>query len=248
VRRQIGDLDSVEDNSARRRPVRAGDGAQERGFAGAVCPDERQRLALGDREGHAAHCLKEAVACSERFDLEEAHRAALPRYASITLESAITSPGLPSAITRPASDADEPLDHLDEYVDDVLDPDDCDPPVAERADRRHEARGLRVGQAGSDLVEQEHGRAGRDCARELEPLAVEQAEAFRRAIREVEHLAQLDGFDRAVVGMAGALSTATCRADEDVLEDRHVPERLRDLVGPGDPEPAARGGRRRCDG
>ena len=43
--------------------------------------------------------------------------------------------------------ADEPLDRLDEHVDDVLDPDDRDAAVVQRADRRDEALGLGVREA-----------------------------------------------------------------------------------------------------
>ena len=59
--------------------VRTGDRAQERRLAGAVRPDERERLALLDLERHLAHRLQQAVTGVGALDREQAHAAAVPR-------------------------------------------------------------------------------------------------------------------------------------------------------------------------
>ena len=58
------------------------------------------------------------------------------------------------------------------------------PAPRELADRRDELVRLGVGEPGADLVEQQQPRLGRERARELEPLAVEQAERLGRPVRE----------------------------------------------------------------
>src|ERR1039457_788296 len=83
--------------------MRAGDGAQQRRLAGAVGAHERNRLAALDIETYAAHGLQETVANVELLDGEEAQWTLPPRYAEITALSAITAPGSPSAMMRPAS-------------------------------------------------------------------------------------------------------------------------------------------------
>ena len=59
--------------------MRAGDGAQKRGLAGAVRADERDRLRFLDGEADAAHGLKLAVAGFETFDGKKRHTTPPPR-------------------------------------------------------------------------------------------------------------------------------------------------------------------------
>src|SRR5581483_12237750 len=83
-------------------PVRARDCAQERRLAGAVRSDQRDRLPHLDRQVEIPDRRQEPVACGDAVHLEQAH-AALPRYASTTRASRITTSGGPSAITLPSS-------------------------------------------------------------------------------------------------------------------------------------------------
>ena len=62
-----------------------------------------------------------------------------------------------------------------------------------------QAVGFLVGEAAADLVEQQHARLGRERARKLQPLAIEQPERFRPAIGDVQHLAKLKRLDAALV-------------------------------------------------
>ena len=127
--------------------------------------------------------------------------------------------------------ADQPLGHLQEDVDDMLDPDDGDVAAAQFLDRLDEFARLRVGEAAADLVEQQHASVGGERPRQLEPLAVEQAQASRRA-----------GWRRAACRKARSRrwparrlrrgeGRRRCGGDEDILEHRHAAEGLRDLVG-----------------
>ena len=95
----------------------------------------------------------------------------------------------------PGVHADEPRHHLDEHVNDVLDPDDGDLRTPQLADRLDQLARLGVRQAGADLVQQQHDRVGRERPRQLEPLAVEQAERLRAAVGGVEHAADLERVD-----------------------------------------------------
>ncbi len=61
VRRHARDVGAVEQHAPAARRMRAGDGAQQRGLAGAVGADQRHRLAGRHGEGDAAHRLQQAV-------------------------------------------------------------------------------------------------------------------------------------------------------------------------------------------
>ena len=124
-------------------------------------------------------------------------------------------------------------------MDDVLDPDDGDAAIPKLGDRCHELDGLCVRQAAADLVEEEHARVGRERARELEPLAVEQAERLGGPVGPVAETAELERVDAALVCRHPPPPAARRRADEGVLEHRHPAERPRHLVRPADAEPAA---------
>ena len=68
VRTSRADILALEGDPARRKSVRAGDGAQKRSLAGSVRANERNRLRFVDAEANAAHGLKLAMACLEPFD------------------------------------------------------------------------------------------------------------------------------------------------------------------------------------
>ena len=73
------DILALERDGARGVAVRAGDRPEKRRLAGPVRADERDRLAPFDRQAHAAHGLKLAVARFEPFDGEQRHTAPPPR-------------------------------------------------------------------------------------------------------------------------------------------------------------------------
>src|SRR6516225_9316755 len=75
------------------------------------------------------------------------------------------------------------IDHRDQGMDDVLDPDHRDAGLTYAADQRDERLALDLAQAAGDLVEKEHARARRQRAGELEPLAIEKRQALRLDVR-----------------------------------------------------------------
>src|SRR5439155_10510177 len=68
-----------------------------------------------------------------------------------------------------------------------------------------------------------------------------QSEALRSAVRELRQVALLEHVEAEVVRRRPTPARASRRTHQDVLENRHVPERPRDLVRPADAEPAAPG-------
>ena len=77
--RHARDVVAVEDDPAGRRPVRAGDRAQQRRLAGAVGADERHASRPPRRsKRHAAHRLQQAVAGVEPLDREQRSCATPP--------------------------------------------------------------------------------------------------------------------------------------------------------------------------
>ncbi len=123
----------------------------------------------------------------------------------------------------------------------MLDPDDRDLAPAQLQDGGDQLARLGVGQAAADLVEQQHHRISRQRARQLEALAVEQAEGLGAAVRQAQHAAQLYGFDAARMGRRAAQAAARGRRDEYVFEYGHAAEGPRHLVRAGDAETATLG-------
>src|SRR6266542_2167143 len=99
VRRQPADLPAEELDAAPHRPVQPGDGGEHRALAGAVRADQRDELALGDVEGHAAQRDDAGVVQMQVADPQ--HHSTPPRYASTTVGSLTTSVGVPSLIFSP---------------------------------------------------------------------------------------------------------------------------------------------------
>src|SRR5205085_3327782 len=91
----------------------------------------------------------------------------------------------------------------------------------------------------ADLVEEEYGRIGRECPCQLQPLAVEQAEALGAAVRQRDEFAERQRVDAPLVRLPASPARAGRGADEDVLEDGQVSERPRHLMRAADTEPAA---------
>ena len=79
VARPAGDIEPAEIDVAARRFVHAGDGADERGLAGAVGADDGDDGALLDLERNAVERLGVAVEDVEVFDLEHHATSSAPR-------------------------------------------------------------------------------------------------------------------------------------------------------------------------
>ncbi len=109
-----------------------------------------------------------------------------------------------------------------------------------------------VGESTADLVEEQDLRIGGQDTRKLESLAVEQSEGERAAIGDGQQTGQLQDGQAAVVGRGAPQAGTRGRADVHVLEDGHVREGSRHLVGAPDAHPAAvrdaRGSDVRCRG
>jgi hypothetical protein len=121
----------------------------------------------------------------------------------------------------------------------MLDPDDGEAACVQLPDGCDKFARLGVGQAAADLVEQQHRRVGAERARKFEPFAVEQAEGLGAPVGEWQHAAERDRFDRAPMRGFATQSAAMGRGDEHVFEHRHAVERLRNLMGAHDAQPAA---------
>ena len=76
----------------------------------------------------------------------------------------------------------ETVDHSQQRMHHVLNPDDRDPGAAHRLDEIDETKAFVLGEPAGDLVEEEHTRAGRERAREFKPLALDQRKAASAAI------------------------------------------------------------------
>ena len=149
-------------------------------FPAPLAPTSARVSPSSMRERHAANRLEQPVLRIDRAHLEQAHGTAAPRYASMTRVSASTSVGQTVGDDPSGVEAHETIDRLHEDVHDVLDPDDGDAAPAQLLDGAHQLDRLRVGEAAADLVEKQHLRIGGERARELETLAIEQAEIRRR--------------------------------------------------------------------
>src|SRR5262249_3205431 len=98
-----------------------------------------------------------------------------------------------------------------------------------RLDELDEGDAFGLGQPAGDLIEQEDARRGRERARKLEPLAVDQRERAGVTVGLVGEAALVEQLHAAAIGVALAATLAEGRGDAEVLEHRHAAERLRDL-------------------
>jgi hypothetical protein len=73
------DLDIAERDASARRPVHAGDGADEGGLAGSVRPDDSNDRPLTDLERHVVERLRVAVKDIEVLDAQHQSTASAPR-------------------------------------------------------------------------------------------------------------------------------------------------------------------------
>src|SRR5262249_13802021 len=83
-RRQMGDIDARKDDAPGVGRNRAAGDTEQRGLAGAVRPDDAERLALGDREVERARDHHGAEALGDFFEGEDG------RHAMVTLSAALS--------------------------------------------------------------------------------------------------------------------------------------------------------------
>jgi hypothetical protein len=76
--RQPCDIGAVKDDAAAGRPMHSGDGADQRGLAGAVGPDDGDDGTFVDGERHAVKRLRVAVVNAEVLDVQH-HSDSAPR-------------------------------------------------------------------------------------------------------------------------------------------------------------------------
>ena len=142
-------------------------------------------------------------------------------------------------------DRHHPIDHAQQGVDDVLDPDDRHAARTDLLDRLDELEHLGFGEPAGDLVEQQHARLGGQRPGEFEPLAVRAGSAdpaTRLALSSMPASSRARRRrPRRVPSTAGR--GAERAADEHVLEHGEPLERSRDLRGATDPATAPRVGR-----
>jgi hypothetical protein len=80
---------------------------------------------------------------------------------------------------------------LNQYVDDVLDPYDCDTTLVELFDDLDEFARFGIGQTAANFVEQQDLGVGRQRTRKLKALTIEQGERFGLSIGETKHSTKL---------------------------------------------------------
>ncbi len=129
----------------------------------------------------------------------------------------------------------------------MLDPDDRDAGGADVANQSDERRAFVLGEAAGDLIEQEHARAGRQRARQLKPLAIEQRKAPGERVGLAGERAPFEQIDAMAIDVLLAPATAEGGRHHQVLEHRHAVERLRDLERAADAHAAAALRRERGD-
>ena len=214
-------------------------------LAGAVGADHRHHLALGDAHRDAEQRLEVAVVGVERAHLQQRirHRRRSPLFDAhvdfADLRAADHLGRIALGDQRAAVQHHQAVDHGDQRVDDVLDPDDRDAGRAHVVDEIDQRRGLVLDQAAGDLVEQQHARAGGERAGEFQALAVEQRQAAGAAVGLVGEPAALEQPGAAGIDVALAPAAAEGRGDHEVLEHGHAAERLRNLERARQPHAAA---------
>src|ERR1700691_2576041 len=99
VRRMLADRTALEHYHFRRRFEGAGNGAEKRGLARAIGPDDSDRLTLLDGDVDVEQRLEVAVERRQFLGFQQGHDTGMPMYTSRTVELAMTSCGSPSAKT-----------------------------------------------------------------------------------------------------------------------------------------------------
>src|SRR5438445_2425160 len=131
-------------------------------------------------------------------------------------------------------EADDAADGAGQGVHDMLHPHDRHRALPYLLDDFDQVRHLGIRQAAGDLIEQENAGLDRQPTRKLEALALHQAEAAGRSVRFLRQSGLLEDAGRNGVALESRKVATAIGRHEQVLEDGHVLEGTRYLVGPGD--------------
>ena len=132
-------------------------------------------------------------------------------------------------IFRPKLSTTRRLDHGDQRMHDVLDPDDGHAGVFDRLDELHELGAFGFGQPAGDFVEQQEPRRAGERPRQLKPLPSEEIERAGTAVGHGDQPGALENFAAGVHHLCFALAAAVNGGDQQVLEHGEIFERVRDL-------------------
>src|ERR1700733_1342232 len=118
----------------------------------------------------------------------------------------------------------------------VLDPDDRRALRMDLLDRADQLVALVIGKAAGDFVKQQQFRAHGQRARQFKPLALQKRERPRRHIGFVVESGDSQYVAAALVAVALAGAAAEDGANQKILENAHIRERMRYLVRAPDTE------------
>src|SRR5262249_48838203 len=133
---------------------------------------------------------------------------------------------------------DEPIDHGNERMYDVLDPDDRPAGAPNLPDQIDQRGAFVLGEATRNFVEQEHARFARQRPCQLEPLAIEKREGAGRPVGSPREAALVQQLRAAPIDVALGAAAAERRGDHEILENGHAVKRLRNLERTGDAQVA----------
>ena len=129
----------------------------------------------------------------------------------------------------PTVEHKQSIDNCEQGMDDVLDPDDRNAACSHVFDQRDQQCAFVLSESAGDLVEQQDSRFCRQCARQLEALAIEQRQSAGRSVRLARQAAAFEQIRAAIVDGGFALVGPERGGHDDIFEDGHPRERLRDL-------------------
>ena len=139
----------------------------------------------------------------------------------------------------PEIEHDQTIDHGEQGMHDVLDPQDRDTGAPDIADGCDELQALALGQPAGDLVQEQKPRRRGQRAGHLEPLAFEQGERARERIGALQQTQPLKNLAAGLGHRGFRRAAAMDRTDQEILEHGELLERLRDLMGAADAGAAA---------
>src|SRR5438067_5028 len=139
-----------------------------------------------------------------------------------------------------AGEANDAADGARERVHDMLHPDDGHPSLPDILHDLNQLGDFGIRQPTGYLIEQEDARLGGEPARQLEPLALKQAETSGWTVRVPREPGLLEDPGGNRVALDSGEPTTAIGGHQQVLENRHVLEGTGHLVGARDPHAAPR--------
>ena len=217
---------------------------QEGRLAGAVGADDGDRLALVEREVDAEQRLEVAVEGGELARLEQRAACIRPRCPCRSR----APPARPSRARLALGDLaaeiehDQPVDHGEQRMHDVLDPDDRDAGCAGSRGWWRPARRTRASVSPPAISSSSSSRGPVASARAISSrLRSSRVSEPAGALARVKQAESARGCRRRPAAASrSARAPAVDRADQQVLEHGELLEGLRDLVGAADAGAAAR--------